>query len=67
VAQATRSRKGGTRTDLLDLVVLLYLPIVLIAAWIVTNLPDPSVLLNLAALLYLAMVLILGWIVTGRR
>jgi hypothetical protein len=48
-------------------VVLLYLPIVLIGAWIATNLLDPAVLLDLAVLLYLAMVLILGWIVTGRR
>lgn len=61
------SRTGRTRTDLLDLVVLLYLPIVLIAAWIATNLLTPAGLLNLAVLLYLAMVLILGLVVTGRR
>ena len=64
--QATRSRTGGTRTDLLDLVVLLYLPIVLIAAWIVTNLLTPAVLLNLIVLLYLTIVLILGLIVTRK-
>ena len=46
--------------------VLLYLPIVLIAAWIVTNLLTPAVLLNLVVLLYLTIVLILGLIVTRK-
>ena len=66
VAAGDSLAHGGTRTDLLNLVVLLYLPIVLIAAWIVTNLLTPAVLLNLIVLLYLTIVLILGLVVTRK-
>jgi hypothetical protein len=47
-------------------VVLLYLPIVLSAAWVVTHLLNPATLVNLVALLYLTIVLVLGWIVTRK-
>ena len=57
---------GGTRTDLLDLVVLLYLPIVAMLGWLMANVLNPAVLLDLVALLYLTVVLVLGWIVTRK-